>query len=264
MQARHIAMAGFQVSAHTPPQNHCPTDCLSVEVSARRNRSSHATVVDLPAMKAFLGASLILISAAVSAAQTPAAATQTQASDLGFRYALPSDWEIVNSNPTLGDVKKQAQQNASTDDEKKGVACVQLALTARHGDPASVIVIVALPFACFGQSMTPNDLPGFAQGAAEGIKQTFDLTDPSNHDYKLGTHPMWLERAKGVPKGHPEAPPYTVEIACTLLKKGAVCWMAMAADQAALKVFEGGSVSLESDAPTALVPSSAFQTPPAL
>lgn len=213
-------------------------------------------------MKALLGASVILLSALVIAAQAPAPTMQTQASDLGFRYALPADWEVVNSNPTLGDVKKQAQQNASTDDEKKGVACVQLALTARHGNPASVIVIVALPFACFGQSMTPSDLPGFAQGAAEGIKQTFDLIDPSNHDYKLGTHPMWIERAKGVPKGHPEAPPYTVEIACTLLKKGAVCWMALAADDSALKVFEGGSVALENDDPAALVPAAAFQTPP--
>lgn len=241
--------------------NHRPTRAHALKTV---RAGSHATtVVDLPAMKAFLCASLMLLCTLVVAAQEHAVATQTQTSGLGFRYTLPADWEVVNSNPTLGDVKKQAQQSASTDDEKKGVACVQLALTARHGDPASVIVIVALPFACFGQSMTTGDLPGFAQGAAEGIKQTFDITDTSNHDYKLGSHPMWLERAKGIPKGHPEAPPYTVEIACTLLTKGAVCWMALAADDAALRVFEGGSVALESDVPTALVPAAAFQSPAA-
>ena len=193
--------------------------------------------------------------------QTPAPSSEAHASDLGFSYSLPSNWEVVNSNPTLPEVKKQAQKNAASDDEKKGVACVQIALTARHGEPASVLVVVELPFDCFGQSMTSKDLPGFAQGASEGIKQSFDIADPVYGGYALGSHSMWIERAKGRPKGHPESP-YTVEIACTLLKKGAVCWMAMAADDDALKVIEGGSVVLESEAPTALVPANAFEKKP--
>jgi hypothetical protein len=183
-------------------------------------------------------------------------------SDLGFKYSLPSDWEVVNASPTLSGVKEQAQQNASTEDEKKGVACVQIALTARHGAPATVLVIVELPFACFGQTMSARDLPGFAQGASEGIKQSFDVTDPVYGDYTLGSHGMWIERAKGTPKGHPEAP-YTVEIACTLLKKGAVCWMALAASDDALKIIEGSAVTLEGDSPTALVPANAFEKKPA-
>lgn len=193
--------------------------------------------------------------------QTPGASSEAHTSDLGFSYSLPNDWNVVNSNPTLPDVKEQAQKNASSDEEKKGVACVQIALTARHGDPASVLVVVELPFACFGQSMDTKDLPGFAQGASEGIKQNFDITDPVYGDYTLGTHSMWIERARGTPKGHPEAP-YTVEIACTLLRKGAVCWMAMAADDDAMKVIEGGSVVLEGESPTALVPANAFAKKP--
>jgi hypothetical protein len=175
---------------------------------------------------------------------------------------LPSDWEVVNANPTLSGVKEQAQQNATTEDEKKGVACVQIALTARGGSPSSVLVVVELPFACFGQTMSSKDLPGFAQGASEGIKQSFDISDPVYGDYTLGSHGMWIERAKGSPKGHPEAP-YTVEIACTLLKKGAVCWMALAASDAALKIIEGGTVALEGERPTALVPATAFEKKPA-
>lgn len=195
-------------------------------------------------------------------AQTPTAAPEVHPSDLGFSYSLPSDWEVVNASPTLSGVKEQAQQNAATEDEKKGVACVQIALTARGGSPTSVLVVVELPFACFGQTMSSKDLPGFAQGASEGIKQSFDVADPVYGDYTLGTHSMWIERAKGSPKGHPEAP-YTVEIACTLLKKGAVCWMALAASDAALKIIEGGAVALEGESPTALVPSSAFEKKPA-
>jgi hypothetical protein len=110
--------------------------------------------------------------------------------------------------------------------------------------------------------MSARDLPGFAQGASEGIKQSFDITDPVYGDYALGTHSMWIERAKGTPKGHPDAP-YTVEIACTLLKKGAVCWMALAASDDALKTIEGGAVALEGDSPTALVPATAFEKKPA-
>ena len=195
-------------------------------------------------------------------AQTPTAAPEVHPSDLGFSYSLPSDWEVVNASPTLSGVKEQAQQNAATEDEKKGVACVQIALTARGGSPTSVLVVVELPFACFGQTMSSKDLPGFAQGASEGIKQSFDVADPVYGDYTLGTHSMWIERAKGSPKGHPEAP-YTVEIACTLLKKGAVCWMALAASDEALKIIEGGAVALEGESPTALVPSSAFEKKPA-
>jgi hypothetical protein len=214
-------------------------------------------------MKAqWIGSSLLLC-CAVLVAQAPAPKPKAQTNELGFSYSLPSDWEVVNAAPTLSDVKQQAQQNASSDDEKKGVACVQIAFTARHGDPASVIVVVELPFECFGQSMSEKDLPGFAQGAAEGIKQSFDISDPVNNDYKLGTHGMWIERTKGTPKGHPEVPPYTVEIACTLLKKGAVCWMAMAANEDALKTFEDGAVVLEEDRPTALVPAQAFIKNPA-
>ena len=212
-------------------------------------------------MRAISFAFVLCLSGAALAAQTPAA-PKAHASDLGFTYSLPSDWEVVNANPTLSGVKEQAQQNATTEDEKKGVACVQIALTARGGSPSSVLVVVELPFACFGQTMSSKDLPGFAQGASEGIKQSFDISDPVYGDYTLGSHGMWIERAKGSPKGHPEAP-YTVEIACTLLKKGAVCWMALAASDAALKIIEGGAVALEGERPTALVPATAFEKKPA-
>ncbi|HUB28176.1 MAG TPA: hypothetical protein VL967_00715 [Terracidiphilus sp.] len=194
-------------------------------------------------------------------AQAPAVTTEAHASSLGYSYSLPSDWDVIGS-PTLSDLKQQAQQSASSEDEKKGVACVDIALTARHGDPVSVIVVVQLPFDCFGQAMSTKDLPGFAQGAAEGIKQSFDISDPIYGDYKLGTHSMWAERAKGTPKGHPEIPPYTVEISCTLLKKGAVCWMAMAANDATLKVFETSAATLEDDPPAALVSATAFDKKP--
>jgi hypothetical protein len=194
--------------------------------------------------------------------QTPAASPESHTSNLGFAYSLPSDWEVVDSSATLPTVKQQAQQQASSDDEKKGVSCVQIALTAKHGDPASVLVVVQLPFACFGQSMSAKDLPGFAEGASEGIKQSFDVGDPVFGEYTLGSHEMWIERAKGTPKGHPEAP-YTVEIACTLLKNGAVCWMAVASNDDALKVIEHGQVVLEGDTPAALVPSTAFNKKPA-
>jgi hypothetical protein len=176
-------------------------------------------------------------------------------------YTLPKDWEVVDAGATLPQAKEQADQNAATDEEKKGLACVQVALTARHGDPASVLVEVALPFDCFGQQMSEKDLPGFASGASEGLKQTFDIGESVYGSYELGTHSMWIERAKGTPKGHPELP-YTVEITCSLLKRAAVCWMAMAADDAALRVFERGAVTLDGEGAKALVPSTAFDKKP--
>ena len=126
----------------------------------------------------------------------------------------------------------------------KGDACVELAMTAKHGNPASVVVVMALPFSCYGQTMTVSDLENFGEGAAQGMKQTFDLTDPVQTTYPLGSHTMWIERANGTPKNHAESS-FTFEIACTVLEKGAVCWMTMADDAASLQAFEKGTVSLD-------------------
>jgi hypothetical protein len=188
--------------------------------------------------------------------------SSTHTSELGFAYSVPTDWTVVDNSSTLPDVKQQAQQNATSAEDKKGEACVQIPLTARHGDPTSLLVVVQLPFDCLGQAATEKDLPGFADGASEELKKRFDFSDPSYGSYSLGTHAMWIERIKGTLKDHPESA-YTVEIACSVLKKGAVCWMAMAADHEALEVFEKGPVALEGEAPKALVPSTAFDKKPA-
>ncbi|HEY1160084.1 MAG TPA: hypothetical protein VGE83_05605 [Terracidiphilus sp.] len=215
-------------------------------------------------MKARAFAALIILGAALLLAQSPssAPATQTHSSEIGFTYSLPADWEVVDAGQSLPAVKQKVENEAASEDEKKGAACIQVALTARHGTPASVVVVVALPFDCFGQQMTGKDLPGFASGASEGLKSTFDITEPLNGSYSLGTHTVWIERTKGTLKGHPEVQ-YKVETVCSILKKGAVCWMAMLADNAALQTFEHGAVTLDGEAPAALVPADALvKSPP--
>jgi hypothetical protein len=139
----------------------------------------------------------------------------------------------------------------------KGNSCAQVKLTATWGVPASVIVVVVLPFACYGQSMTEKDLPAFAAGASEGLKQAFELSEPVSSGYSLGSHSMWTERVKGTVKGKPESQ-YTVEIACTVMKKGAACWMTIAADAESLQAFEKEKVTLEGELYPAMVPAGAF------
>jgi hypothetical protein len=237
-------------------------------------------VVDLPRMKAFLFTLLLVVSSVLSPAQAPAPAppaptpaqsapapvesapeSKAHVSQLGFSYSVPTDWEVVDAQGTLPSARAEADKNATTDEEKKGLACVQIAFSARRGDPASVLVAVALPFDCFGQQITEKDLPGFAEGASQGLKQSFDLGDSLHGNYTLGSHNMWIERAKGSPKGQPDLH-YTVEIACGLLKKAAVCWMAMAADDAALRIFEQGDVTLDGESADALVPADVFDKKP--
>lgn len=212
-------------------------------------------------MRTIYFTALFLTFSAALTAQTPASAAQAHRSDLGFSYSIPTDWNIVNESPSLPDLKEQQSQTASSEEEKKGIQCVQLELTAKHGTPASMIVVMQLPFSCFGQKMTDQELPGFAQGASEGLKQNFDLAPPVYGSYTLGTHSMWIERATGAVLGHPDAK-YTVEITCSVLKLGAVCWMAMAADDASLQTFEHGKVRLDGEPPVALVPASAFDKKP--
>lgn len=190
------------------------------------------------------------------AAQGAQPSVPNTAAEIGFSYKLPPDWTSVTAARQPPDTV-----SSTAPLPPKGMACIRVPETARHGDPASVIVVVALPFGCYGQAMTAGDLAGFGSGAADGLKQTFDLTGPVQGVYSLGSHAFWVERARGNPKGHNDLH-YAVEIACGVLKKGAVCWMAMAADEASLHAFEQMPVTLDGDAAKPLVPASAFDKAP--
>jgi hypothetical protein len=192
----------------------------------------------------------------------PAAAqTRTYTNDVGFSYTFPADWDVVDMEPTLPAAQQQAQQQASSDQEKRGIGCTQMGLSARYGDPVSTVVAVVLPFACLGSAMTEKDLSGMGAGALEGVGQNFDLTQPVYGSYSLGSHPVWIERVNGALKDRPDAQ-YEIETVCSILKKGAVCWMAIAPDDSALASFEHGMVVLDDEAPSALVPASAFTNKP--
>jgi hypothetical protein len=199
--------------------------------------------------------------AAPMLAQAPAASAPST-EELGFTYHVPSGWEPTDAQSTLPEVKKQQTEKAKTDEEKREIACVQIPISARRAAPPSFLAAMALPFDCFGQIMTEKDLPGFAEGSSEGPRVIFDFSDPVYATYSMGSHNMWIERAKGNPKGHPEMA-YTLEITCSLLKKAAVCWMTVAGDDQALKEFEGTAVTLDGDFFPQLVPPTAFDKKPA-
>jgi hypothetical protein len=213
-------------------------------------------------MKLFAFLSVLAFSCSALFAQPhastkPSAPLHVSTNDVGFSYSLPADWEFVDMSASLSALQKQAQQTPGDDELKQGAACMQIALTAHHGSPGSMIAAVVLPSACMGKEMAPADLPGFGIAATQGIQMGFDVGDPLLAEYYLGSHKVWAARAKGNPAGHPELP-YTVETVCTLVKKGAVCWMALAANDSGLATFELGPVSLDQDAPTALVPANTF------
>jgi len=80
---------------------------------------------------------------------------------------------------TLPAAQQQAQQSATTETEKRGAACTQIALSARHGSPASTVVAVVLPFACLGADMTERDLPGMGSGARESSRASTFQNQPT-------------------------------------------------------------------------------------
>lgn len=206
---------------------------------------------------------ILLFCCASLTAQAPAtaAAPAPNGSEIGLNFTLPSDWDVVNAQPKLPEAQQQATSDATSEDEKRSIGCVRIVLTARHGAPPSVVVVTAMPFDCKGQMLTEKDLPGLAAGAMMGMAKSFEVSDAVFGAYSLGSHKLWIERATGVPRGHPESK-YTVEIVCTLLKKAAVCWMVIAADDSMLQTVEHVVVSLDGEAAAALVPSTAFDKKP--
>jgi len=207
-------------------------------------------------MKAIISYAFLIIAGAFAHAQAVAVTRTSQ--ELGFSFTIPADWEVMDTSAAA---KEQARQSAQSEQEKKGLACVELGFSARHGNPPSVMTEAALPFECYGQQMAADDLPGFASVASAGLPQNFDLGQSVTGSYKVGTHDFFAERVNATMKGRPELQ-YTVEIACSVTKKAAVCWMTMASDAAALGAFEHALVSLDGDKPAALVPSEAFAKKP--
>jgi len=205
---------------------------------------------------------LAVFSAASPGQQAPSRpAPDSPSNDLGFTYSVPKGWELLDTPATLAQQQAEASQSAASEEEKKGVACLQPVLMARDQNSGSILFVEALPFGCFGHVMTSEDLPGFTAAAPEVLKQSFDVGDPVHVTYALGTHNMWIERARATLKNHPEVP-FTVEITCGLLKKAAVCWMAVAGNDDALHAFESAAVTLDGETVNALVPPTAFAKKP--
>lgn len=210
-------------------------------------------------MRITLLAAMLALCCASPSAQTPAANIFT--SPLGFSYTLPPGWTVIKAQPAAPSANPPLQKPTRKKRKVRGTNCARDVFTARHGNPASVVAVVVLPFACYGKAITARDFSHFNTGVAEGLKQHFQISNPVYGSYKLGSHRMWIERAKGTPKNHPGSQ-YTVEIACGLLNKGAVCWMTMAATAGNLQAFENGAVTLEGEPATALVPANAFAKKP--
>jgi hypothetical protein len=179
----------------------------------------------------------------------PAQPAHVQRDDIGFSSTLPADWQFITA--TSG--PRAVVPYPAAAPPRKGDACIDMAMTASKSSSASVAVVLALPFKCYGQTMAASDLQNFGLGAAAGLKQAFAIVSQAQGNYFLGNHPVWIERADGTALDRPENP-YTFEIACTVLTKGAACWITMAADAASLHDFEQQAVILEGEKFNALVP----------
>ncbi|MGH9560183.1 MAG: hypothetical protein ACRD3S_01910, partial [Terracidiphilus sp.] len=111
-----------------------------------------------------------------------------QDSDIGFAFSLSADWHFVDPAPAPTVIVPYPKVLGPP----KGDACVEVVLTATRGTPASVVVVTALPFSCYGQAMTADDLANLGTGAMEGLKETFEITDPVLSNYKLGKRAFWI------------------------------------------------------------------------
>jgi hypothetical protein len=207
----------------------------------------------------FIAVSIFAGLSGIAMAQAPASAATTQifSSDAGFSYNYPSDWTVVNMQPAISSIRKDVESKSTSESEKKGADCTQLALMLEHGEHSSMIEAMVLPFDCTGNPMTEKDLPSVGVGMSQGLSSYLDTNTPTYGSYKRGTHAMWIEKLTGNFKDKPEQK-LQIEVVCGLLQKSLVCWMAFAYTDADLKVFEQSSAKLENDTLPQLVPADAF------
>lgn len=178
-------------------------------------------------------------------------------SDGGFSFDYPSDWEVLDAKPMMPAIQLKAEEKATTDMEKKGINCSQIALLLRHGVPASSLVVMVLPYGCVGPALNSNELAASAEGISVGIQKTYEIADPAYGAYKLGKHDLWIEHAQATSKAHPDQH-FTIEIVCVMLKKAMVCWIVLGRDEDAIKMIEKSQVALDEDAVAVLVPATAL------
>ncbi len=166
----------------------------------------------------------------------------------------------MDTTPMLPAALQQAAREYGNEAAKMA-ACLQLPLMAHHGNPISAIAVAGLSFDCVGHPYTSADIPSVASNVTESLTKNIQIDNPVTNTYTLGTHSMWIERASGSLVGHPETK-RTMETVCSVLKKGVVCWMTIAADDDSLQTFENGVVTLDGEDATALVPADALQKKP--
>lgn len=175
-------------------------------------------------------------------------------SDFGFQYTYPAGWTRVDTASMMPSIQMQQQARALTDKAKRAAACTHIGLLVTRSNPTMKIIIIELPYSCYGSSYQDSEVSTYGPGVLDGLGQQFDIGAPtSTTTYKLGKHSIWANRSHATLKQHPDQP-YEMETVCTILSKAAVCWVAIAEQAQMLSVLEQGQVSLDGDPLVALVP----------
>jgi hypothetical protein len=182
-------------------------------------------------------------------------------SDLGFSYRYLNDWDDLTHTKffealqRMEALAKNGKGNSKRDLATRASECRRMVLMlARPRPVGGSIVVTAIPFACFGGRPSEKDLPVLQSLAPHYTTAVMDVTSVRAGNYMLGSHKVWIERVWGTPKGQPKKPTIA-EVVCGLLKKAFVCWAAgVGSNEAELKGFEQGAVTLDEDSAPALVP----------
>ena len=174
--------------------------------------------------------------------------------DFGFTSSYPTDWQDQTATLRIRLVRELKNHEG-----KLGhwpLVCAQPVLRLSHGNPPSLIWVVALTHSCtnFKES---NFAVAVELGMCSTTPSHYEIRDTLEGTYKLHDATFWIERSVGFPKDHPEAR-VTLERVCGWLKSSAVFWEGELRDEDAVKVFEGALTSIDGEEPTPLVPASAI------
>ena len=206
----------------------------------------------------------ISLFAAAAMAQTPAPNPTTPhenprhfESGLGFSYDVPSGLRVIANKPFESAARSLANQQATTDQERKSIDCTQQLLVAENENESKIINFVASRQGCATGIVTEKNIDKLGQYGTGELGKRFAFVKPEFGQLQSGQHSIWVMKSQMTPNP-PHNPNTEFALIITFTPEAVIECMIMARTPSDMATLAATHVKFEDGTETELVPASAF------